>query len=232
MFLIASTGRAGTMGLCEGLNRFSDHQVEHEPPPELLEEGYRKHNGRRYRSLTFRRRMRFFAARDGTPYGQSFRSAPLVHDVAQVAPTARFLVLLRDPDDYLRSAHSRGVLSKGGRWDATRIMPPGTEGRALVDQLGLHWLEVNRYLIDFHRSTDRSVLHVMRDLRPEVAGIAASLGVTITDPAGLDDFLSGTPNAGGVGPERSPLDLSTMSPDVRGRLDDMWGAAVELARGR
>jgi hypothetical protein len=47
----------------------------------------------------------------------------------------------------------------------------------------------------------------------------------------VDDFLSGKPDAGGVGPEHAPLDLSTMSPDVRGRLDDMWGAAVELARG-
>ena len=76
MFLIASTGRSGTVALTEGLNACSDTTVGHEPDP-LLREAWLKHRRRPYWTRAYRRRMAFYADQhaSGSRYGESFRAA-------------------------------------------------------------------------------------------------------------------------------------------------------------
>jgi hypothetical protein len=147
VFVIASSGRCGTLALCAGLDRYSDHRVEHEPEPRLLYEAYLKHVGREYRTPAFEQRLRFFAERAGERYGQSVRAPSLLPEIAEAAPHARFLILVRPPREYVASAHAKRVLERGDEWDRTRIMPDGDDPEApLVERLALHWAEVNRYL--------------------------------------------------------------------------------------
>ena len=204
MFVIASSGRCGTLALCRGLDEFSDHTVEHEPEPKLLREAYLKHTGEEYRSETYRERLAFFQKRDGTPYGQSFRAPTLLDDVAGAAPQARFLVLVRHPLEYVVSAHFMRVLRRGDEWDELRIMPPGADGLPLAERLLAHWLEVNRYLIDFvKRNPARARLTVVERLEEKIVPLADYLDVRIERPAELRNLLTARPNASEV---REPLE--------------------------
>src|SRR5690349_20386510 len=132
MFIIATSGRCGTKAICDGLAQFSDHEVRHEPTPTLLEEAWLKHGGSDYRTPTFNARMVGFAERDGTAYGESFRAPNLLSDIREVAPNTKFLVIVRRPDEYIRSAHIKGVLRRGDGWDQFRLMPPVRDGASLA----------------------------------------------------------------------------------------------------
>ena len=200
MFIIASSGRCGTEAICHGLDRFSDHVVEHEPEPRLLREAHLKHLGEPYRTSTYEERMRFFRDRAHTRYGQSFRAPNLLEDIDAAAARARFLVVVRTPGEYVVSAHALGVLRRGDEWDQARILPRGvteaSEQGALAARIAWHWDAVNRYLLDFaERSGPLARVVVLCPLEEALPRWAAWLGVRIEDPAGLRDYLASKPNA-------------------------------------
>lgn len=196
MFVIASSGRCGTLAVCEGLNRFSDHEVRHEPAPRLLEEADLKHRGGDYRTRRLGRRLRLFARRADSRYGESFRGATLLPDIEAAAPTARFLVLVRPPLDYVASAHARRVLERGDEWDRTRILPPGLAADTpLAERLAWHWNEVNRYLLEFAEAAPGAArVGLVGRLEDQIGGWARFLGVEIRDAGGLASFLATKPN--------------------------------------
>lgn len=202
MFLIASSGRSGTNAICDGLNAFSDHEVAHEPDPLLLE-AFLKHTGQDYQTAALARRMEFLRGRGGQAYGESFRAPNLLGEVAAAAPGAKFLILLRDPADYVISAHDRQVFRRGDVWDQTRLVPlsiPEEEFAALplAEKIAWHWIAVNQYLLDFagERRPDVKVA-ILADLQSQLPRMAEFLGVTITQPGKLQSFLSKKPNASG-----------------------------------
>ena len=149
MFIIATSGRCGTKAICDGLAQFSDHDVRHEPTPTLLEEAWLKHNGRYYRTPTFEARMAGLSKSDNTAYGKSFRAPNLLANINAAAPHIRFLIVVRRPTDYVRSAHSRGVLRRGGGWDQFRLMPQHSTAASLAARIASHWQTINEYLLDF-----------------------------------------------------------------------------------
>jgi hypothetical protein len=147
MFIIATSGRCGTQAICEGLARFSESEVRHEPEP-MLEEAWLKHTGKDYRTPLFEARMAGFAGRDDSACGESFRAANLLADVRAAAPHTRFLIVVRKPSDYIRSAHSKGVLRRGDGWDRFRLMPEDAPA-PLALRIASHWQTINAYLLDF-----------------------------------------------------------------------------------
>ena len=200
MFVIASTGRCGTEAICHGLDRFSDHVVEHEPEPRLLREAHLKHLGEQYRTPTYEERMRFFRDREHARYGQSFRAPNLLEDIGSVAAETRFLVVVRTPTEYVVSAHALGVLRRGDEWDQARILPRGvseaSERGSLAARIAWHWDAVNRYLLDFaERSGSRARVVVLGPLEDVLPQWAAWLGVDVGDPGGLREYLASKPNA-------------------------------------
>jgi hypothetical protein len=196
VFVIASSGRCGTLALCRGLDEFGDHTVEHEPEPRLLREAYLKHTGADHRTETYRERLAFFAERDGTAYGQSFRAPTLLDDVAEAAPQARFLVLVRDPLEYVVSAHFMKVLARGDEWDAMRIMPPGSDELSHAERLAAHWTQVNRYLLDFaEREPGQTRVAIVAALEEKIEPLAEHLGVRIERPDEVRTLLAARPNA-------------------------------------
>jgi hypothetical protein len=181
MFIIASSGRSGTLAVCNGLDKFSDHMVRHEPEPTLLEEAFRKHKGLPYETETLRRRLEFFREKE--------------------APRARFLILVRHPADYVVSAHAKSVFRKpDDPWDRFRIVPdfPDSDFKQLplAEKIAWHWAAVNRYLLDFAESDPAGArVTIVSDLGAQIRGLADFLDVRILDPQGLDAFLRSRPNA-------------------------------------
>jgi hypothetical protein len=215
MFIIASSGRSGTLAVCNGLEKFSDHTVRHEPEPTLLEEAFRKHKGLPYETETLRRRLEFFREKEAGLYGESFRAPNLLPEIRRAAPRARFLILVRHPADYVVSAHAKSVFRKpDDPWDRFRIVPdfPDLDFKQLplAEKIAWHWAAVNRYLLDFTESDPAGArVSIVSDLGAQIRGLADYLGVRILDPQGLDAFLRSRPNASdhsavpaGYAPER------------------------------
>jgi hypothetical protein len=215
LFIIASSGRSGTLAVCNGLDKFSDHTVMHEPEPTLLEEAFRKHTGLPYDTPVLRQRMEFFRERARAKYGESFRAPNLLPEIARAAPGTKFLILVRPPAEYVVSAHAKFVFRKpDDRWDTFRLLPdiePAEFGKMpLSDKIAWHWTAVNRYLLDFAESGAADVrVAVVADLQVQIRSLAEFLGAAIRDPEGLAAFLASRPNAsmrseppGGYDPER------------------------------
>jgi len=197
LLLIVTTGRCATRALALGLTRYSDTTVDHEPQPQLLREAFLKHVRADYRTDLLESRLAWFRQREHARYGQTVRAAPLLDDLAEAAPTARFLLLVREPYSYVRSAMTRRVLLRGDEWDLYRILPLGVDltGLSRPEVIALHWREVNRYLLDFWtRHRDRSRMMVLGDLGSQMLEIAEYAGSRVTNPAGLADFLARSPN--------------------------------------
>ena len=194
MFLIASSGRCGTAAICTGLDVFSDHDVRHEPEPLLLHEAWLKHCGQPYRTPQFEARLNGLRQLAGTNYGESWRAPNLLPDIADAVPGMRFLVAIRDPHEYLRSAHFMKVLRKGGRWDKKRLLPDGVQEKALAERIAWHWVTVNTYLLDFAQVYDAPVFR-LGDWADQLEKLPNWLGITLHDPAGLRQSLSARANA-------------------------------------
>ncbi len=200
MFIIASTGRCGTQAICHGLHEFSDHTVAHEPAPRLLHEAYLKHRQMDYRTPTLEARLEFFREKSRQPYGESFRAPNLLPEIRAVAPQTRFLIIIRNPLQYVRSAHSMRVFRKGGEWDETRILPHGLGGSfdqlPLAEKIAWHWVALNRHLLDFAAADHPGVkVAILRELETDLPQWADFLNVKIRDPDGLGRYLQKRPNA-------------------------------------
>lgn len=201
MFIIASSGRSGTYAICKGLNDHSDHSVMHEPEPQLLEEAFHKHQGLPYQTDALRQRMQFFAERDEVKYGESFRAPNLLPEILQAAGKTRFLILVRNPLDYVVSAHAKFVFRKeDDPWDRFRIIPDFPEDTfnhfPLAEKIAWHWVAVNRYLLEFAESGFPSAkVAIVADLGAQIHGFADYLGVLIHNREGLNAFLTSHPNA-------------------------------------
>jgi hypothetical protein len=202
MFIIASSGRAGTYALCTGLDRYSDHRVRHEPPPLLLDESFAKHRGEAFETDTLRDRFARLAALADQPHGESFRAVALLPELHAAVPTARFLVLVRDPLAYVRSAHAKRVFRKrDSPFDRTRLMPEEIASRVdalpLAEKIAWHWVAVNRHCLDFAEAHPNAcrVLPSER-LEERIPFLEEGLGVRVEDPAALRAYLLERPNAG------------------------------------
>lgn len=228
MFLIASTGRCGTVALCSALGDHSDHEMAHEVPPRLLEEAWLKHRGESFRTPDYESKLALFRAKEHTAYGEAFRGCTLLPEIAEAAPGTRFLIVVRDPLGYIPSAHYMWVLRKPGTtWDGQRILPADdTPHRPLALRLADHWDEVNRYLLDFAESTSASVKVVLHGpLDERVDDWADFAGVRFIDRAAVSARLDQQLNSSTTFELPDGFDPVT----IRARTRLQWERAQRLA---
>ncbi len=216
MFIIGSSGRCGTMALCQGLNQFSDHTVMHEPDPQLLEEAFLKHSAKPYKTPLLNERLAFFRARAAERYGESFRGPNLLTDIAEAVPQARFLILVRDPLEYVISAHSKNVFRKNDVFDQTRIVPlelgDSLMALPLAERIAWHWVAVNSYLLEFAESRAAAAkVMILGNLDSQIEAIVEHLRVKLTDREGLRTFLNLRPNKKETSDLPKDLDAAKLS---------------------
>ena len=233
MFIIASSGRSGTLALCQGLSQFSDHRVLHEPEPRLLEEAFLKHSGQPYETAVLRERLVYFRARSAEKYGESFRAPNLLGEIARAVPQTRFLILVRDPLEYVISAHSKNVFRKNDEFDRTRIVPRelGDEFAflSLAERIAWHWVALNTYLLEFAESDPAPVRVVIAaDLDQQADEMIDHLGVRVTDRQGLRLFLNSRPNSKQSSDMPDGFDPGKLSV-ITARV---WKRAAEIARAK
>lgn len=225
MFFIASSGRSGSVAVTEGLNSWSDHEVRHEPDP-LLREAWLRHHRRPWFTRAYRDRLRLYRSqhRSGALYGESIRTPNLLGAFLRAAPGTPLLVLARDPESYVRSAHSRQVLSKDDQWDRYRLLPRDDDrGDPLAVRIARHWLTVYGYLLDVAERHEPSQVVLFQPIDPVIESWAEFLGVQVTDRESLSAYLSSRPN-------RS---LSSEEPEGFARVEplcrDMWDRIRRMA---
>jgi hypothetical protein len=199
-FLIASSGRCGTLAICNGLSNFSDYSVMHEPEPRLLEEAYLKHQNLDYRTDTFNNKIKYLQDRQSGNYGESFRAPNLLEEINFYVPSIKFLVIIRDPLEYILSSHYKRVFQKDDTWDRMRLIPLDKSldfiSLSLSEKLCWHWATINHYLLDFVESKKGKVkLLILGDLNKQIKQIADYLEINILAPKPLDEFLSLKPNS-------------------------------------
>ena len=200
MFIIASCGRSGTFAICQGLNSYSDHIVAHEPDPLLISEAYLKHKGMEYRTNIYEERLKFFKSKAFEKYGESFRAPNLLPEIYTEVPDTKFLIMAREPIEYVISANAKRVFQKNDAWDQNRITPLAFGNRfdqlPLADKIAWHWVIENDYLVRFVALDRPNIkLAILSNLEKQIFEFAEFLDIQIINPEELITFLSKRPNS-------------------------------------
>ena len=130
-FFVLSSGRCGTMTLAGLLNTASNAHVWHHPQPDLISEALAAYHG------TIDKKKTFWEARysilhktwaEGLIHGETdLLMSPFCDMLANEIPDSKFLILVRDPRDFVRSGMRRNYY-EGHGWDFGRLRPQkGTE---------------------------------------------------------------------------------------------------------
>ena len=122
-----------------------------------------------------------------------FRAPNLLSDVYEAAPETKFLIVVRPPLGYIRSAHSRGVLQRGDGWDLFRLMPQHSAELPLAVRIAMHWQTINEYLLDFAEQHGCPVI-IHQDWAQLIDRLPEWLGVGISDPRALVEYWATKPN--------------------------------------
>ncbi len=194
-FFVMSAGRCGTMTLAHLLNTAGNAHVWHHPQPDPLKESLLAYWGE------IDKRRAFWKARysiihktwsEGLIHGETdLLMTPFCDMLPNEIPDAKFIILVRDPRDFVRSGMRRNYYY-GHPWDPGRLRPQnnteGFEQWKKLDQFGkICWLwnktyeNINQMLSRI--GNDRVITVRFEDL---VAGIDETK--RIFDFMGLEGF--------------------------------------------
>ncbi|MGM0540664.1 MAG: GSCFA domain-containing protein, partial [Thermodesulfobacteriota bacterium] len=125
-FFVLSAGRCGTMTLAHLLNTATNAKVWHHPQPDLIMEALFAHRGQ------IDKKQAFWRARypiihktwaEGLTHGETDHlMTPFCDMIAEEIPESKFIVLVRDPRDFVRSGMRRGYY-QSHPWDQGRLRP-------------------------------------------------------------------------------------------------------------
>lgn len=165
-FFVLSAGRCGTLTLTHLLATASNARVWHHPQPDPIKEALLAYWGR------IDKRKEFWKARypiihktwsEGLIHGETdLLMTPFCDMLANEIPDSKFIVLVRDPRDFVRSGMRRNYYY-GHPWDFGRLRPQeGTEefeSWNKLDQFGkVCWLWSKTY-----ENTNRIIDQISRD---------------------------------------------------------------------
>ena len=125
-FFVLSSGRCGTLTLANMLNTADNARVWHHPKPYLIKETLLAYWGKLNKSRTFwkaRSSVVQSCWADGLIHGEADHNmTPFCDMLAGELPMAKFLVLVRDPREFIRSGMRRNYY-RGHDWDVGRLRP-------------------------------------------------------------------------------------------------------------
>ena len=172
-FFVLSTGRSGTQTLAHLMRSAQNAKVWHHPEPNMIQETLHAYWGALdHRREFWRGRAHIVtqAWREGLIHGETDHNmTPFASAIADDVPEARFLVLIRDPREFIRSGMRRGYFVAGGPWDEGRLRPP--PGAPLQARwAGMHpfekvcwlWAETYRHILRHIEHIGRERVMVVR----------------------------------------------------------------------
>ncbi len=125
-FFVLSAGRCGTMTLAHILDTAENARVWHHPQPDLINASLQAYWCEIDKSRTFwraRQSLLYQTWADGLIHGETdLLMTPFADTLADEIPDAKFLVLVRDPRDFVRSGMRRKYY-QGHPWDVGRWRP-------------------------------------------------------------------------------------------------------------
>ena len=165
-FFVLSTGRCGTLLITKILAKSSRLRVEHNPKPELEYASKVVHRD----SLSVQaQEIAVLASRfdlfflDTLLRGKIYvetnnRISLFAHGLANLLPNSKFIHIVRDPADFVRSGMRRGYYQEGvtqhQRLDGTSYSPWSSFSR--LEKIAWEWNEINGKIEDFKCNVDPS----------------------------------------------------------------------------
>lgn len=156
-FFFLSTGRSGTQTLAEMLKMAENTNVWHHPQPYMIQETLHAY----WDDIDIRNT--FWAGRGdivrqawdrGLVHGETDHNmTPFCGEIARDIPNSRFVILVRDPREFVRSGMRRNYYRGGGEWEAGRLRPKEEDprlaewsGRSQFEQVCWLWAETYRHI--------------------------------------------------------------------------------------
>ncbi len=125
-FFVLSSGRCGTKSLARLLDTATNARVWHHPKPFLINETLAAYRGEIDLDKTLwasRGQIMFKSWSQGLVHGETdLNMTPFAPAIASELPESRFLILVRDPRDFVRSGMRRNYY-QGHPWDSGRLRP-------------------------------------------------------------------------------------------------------------
>jgi hypothetical protein len=165
-FFVLSTGRCGTALLTNILSHSHRLRVEHAPKPELEYVSSVVHrNGISEEA----QKLAVLAARFDLFFVDTFLRGRIYVEtnnritffapaLATLLPNAKFIHLVRDPADYVRSGMRRGYYQEGHvqhqRLDGSNL--PAWRSYSRLEKIAWEWNEINRMTEEFKAQVDRN----------------------------------------------------------------------------
>jgi len=126
-FFVLSTGRSGTQTLAQLLKMAGNAKVWHHPQPYMIQEtldAYWDISDRRSTFWAGRGHIVRSAWDHGLIHGETDHNmTPFCDVIAEDIPNSRFVVLVRDPREFVRSGMRRGYYRGSGEWEDGRLRP-------------------------------------------------------------------------------------------------------------
>ncbi len=239
-FFVMSTGRSGTQTLARLLEMATNAKVWHHPEPTMIMETLHAYWGDIDRRSTFwtgRGRIIREAWDAGVIHGETDHNmTPFCDVIAEDVPDARFLILVRDPREFVRSGMRRGYYRAQGAWESGRLRPRGDDprrprwlSRPQFEQVSWLWAETYRHIERIRGRIGENRIKVVRfeDLvagPDEIEAVFGFLGLDGFDHGRAVEILGRKLNAQRFGDFPHPLDWSA---DMNARC---WAEVGPVAR--
>lgn len=239
-FFVLSTGRSGTQTLAGLFDMATNAKVWHHPKPNMIEETLHAYWGDIDRRSTFwagRGRIICESWDSGIIHGETDHNmTPFCDLIAKDIPDSRFLILVRDPREFVRSGMRRGYYRAKGEWEVGRLRPSDDDPqlsswlkRSQFEQVCWLWAETYRHIERIHKAIGDERVRVVRfeDLianAEEIAAVFDFLGLEGFDSVRATEILKRKLNAQCVGDFPHPQEWNAQMNAI------CWSEVGEIAQ--
>jgi len=183
-FFVMSTGRSGTQTLAHLLKMATNAKVWHHPQPYMIMETQKAYWDAIDKAPVFwsgRGKIVREAWDNGLIHGETDHNmTPFCDEIAAAVPGSKFLILVRDPREFVRSGMRRNYFRGTGSWELGRLRPKEGDPRSAewaekeqFDQVCWLWAETYRHIERMRSEIGEDRVMVLR-FEDLIAGVDAT----------------------------------------------------------
>lgn len=197
-FFVMSTGRSGTKTLAHLLKSATNARVWHHPQPDLVAEAQSAYwQTCDHQSVFLENRAELIEKtwQESLIHGETDHyMTPFATTIAELIPESKFIVLVRDPREFVRSGMRRNYYETDNKWDRARLTPkPGSgdfdsfSALSSFEKVCWLWAETYKFIIEARQTIGEERVLVVKF--EELVG-DVNTARNIFDYLGLDGFNS------------------------------------------